>query len=187
MLTRLKNLLNERREGREGGNTLVFFIFLLPVILGAAGTAMDLSLATYVRGTLQSTLDVATQTTLASASNPGTEGSSKYSNGLYLKDTDAYRIMYKNYDDSRVSLPLICQNVPNVSKISPDQNCGYTILPGSQRFGQVLIDGATFYELRIGVGEISSPIFIQILGFEEIKHQIYSDSRITTGTEGTTP
>jgi len=73
-MTRLSRLAAWARalHADEKGNSFAVFIVLLPLILGAFGTGIDIARNTYIRTTLQNSLDVAAVSGAAAATPDGT-------------------------------------------------------------------------------------------------------------------
>ena len=155
---------------------------LMPVIFGAFGVSIDLAVGTYTNTNLQSALDTATQTALSRATNPGTNGNTTFN--PTLTEDAAHEYVIDFYDTNRTDAAntnenpfLNCQtSATNGTLITPDSGCGWT----EQNFsfevdGNELITEVTVYET-------SNPVFIKMIGIDEVKYTIKSSARTTFAT-----
>lgn len=179
-----------RRRGvvtkEESGNTLVMYIMFFPLVFGVFGLAVDTTVATYTQASLQSSLDAATQSALSRAVNPGTEGNRTSKPTLTTEKAQAYVTSF--YDISRAgdqkSAFVKCQTsitqppgeaapYPTAKVVTPPSGCSYT----QGKFAYSTYNGQA--TISVAVVEKSSTVFINIIGIDEFKYDVKSESRIT--------
>ena len=172
-----------RQKRDEGGNSIIIYVLLFPVVFGVFGVAVDLAVGTYTNTNLQSGLDTATQSALSRASNPGTNGNITV-NPKLTKDA-AHQYIVDYYDVNRTDSSnsnenpfIICQTVagPEGKLVKPDSGCAWT--ENSYSF----TIAAKTLNTKIELYETSKPVFIHIIGITEIKYTISSSARTTYAT-----
>lgn len=177
------------KQVKETGNVVVFYVIMFPIFFGAFGLAVDTTVATYTRSSLQSNLDAATQSALSRAFNPGIGGNTT-SNPKVIAAT-AKTDTLDVYDTNRAPAgeqPFVtCQTSPTIvegvsgspSLIKPTKtNCGFTL------YSFNLSSSGRNAVIEATVVEKSKTLFLTYLGFPEFTYVIKSEARITYGTGG---
>lgn len=170
-LSRLRPQLNER------GNILVWYVFMMPVFLSAVGLAVDTSIMASTKSSLQTSLDSATQGTLALSKNQ-TDGAkprltSAEARASVVRLYDANRSgIYADRSNSEGIPFLICQGGNN----APVSKCGYALTGFKYSAAGAL---ATGDYLTVTVQEKADTIFLSFLGMDNITYTVTSTSRLT--------
>lgn len=170
----------------EKGNMLVWYIFMMPVFMGAVALAVDVSNITAMRTSLQVSADAATQGTVALSKNQAS-GKPRFNSA-----TEAKQAAIKLYDanrsgmakaDSRFkeSIPFLqCQTSKAGSAgtlvTPPNSKCGFTLTEFKYSSTGGLNNGGY---VTMTVQEKADTIFLQFLGMDELTYTITSTARLT--------
>lgn len=184
LVKRFRDRAFKKNIDREDGNSIVIWVMMAPVLFGAFGCSVDLAIGTYMNTALQSGLETSVQTTLASSSNQGSTGKYVASPRLELQEAkDEYRRIYdfnRRMDASANEAPtLICQTSKTAGISGTLQQGGSGCPWTEEKFAYVRTSGGVT-TLDVEVFEKSRPMFIQILGFEQIKYHLNGSARLTT-------
>ena len=177
-MNRLKHLFRSRREHQESGNTLVVFVMLFPVMFTIFGLAVDISIANYVKESVQNSINTATQITLSQASNPIN------SDRPMLTNNQAYDIVKRLYAQntnrgvdatgaSGTTLPfLLCQTSPQpggVLTTAPTvSTCAWTELNNGFQFS----NANRTLSIQYSAVEVSRTAFLQFINLGTLKYEI---------------
>lgn len=173
-----KRFLNEK------GNILIFYIFMMPIFLGAVGLAVDMANVAAVRASLQASADAATQGTVALSKN---QASGK---PRFTSTDEAQQAAVKLYDANRSGMsgnssrykegiPLLkCQTASaGGTLVTPTgSHCGFTLSEFKYSSNGGLNNGGY---LTMTVKEKANTIFLQVLGMKELTYTITSTARLT--------
>lgn len=165
---------------------LIWYVFMLPVFIGAVALAVDVSNITAMRTSLQLSADAATQGTVALSKNQ-TGGKPRFDS-----DMDAEQSAINLYDANRSgmakagsrykeSIPFLkCQTSPSTSKgtliIPPNSRCGFTLTDFRYSSDGGLNNGGY---ITMTVQEKADTIFLQFLGMKDLTYTITSTARLT--------
>ena len=165
---------------------LVWYIFMMPVFMGAVALAVDVSNITAMRTSLQVSADAATQGTVALSKN---QASGK---PRFTSSTEAKQSAIKLYDanrsgmakaDSRFkeSIPFLqCQTSKASSAgtlvTPPNSKCGFTLTEFKYSSTGGLNNGGY---VTLTVQEKADTIFLQFLGMKDLTYTITSTARLT--------
>ena len=170
-LERLRPRTNER------GNMLVWYIFMMPVFLSAVGLAVDTSIMASTKSSLQTSLDSATQGTLALSKNQTDGGKPR------MTTVEAQQSVIRLYDANRSGIYADRTNSEGIPFLkcqaggnAPVSKCGFLIKEFKYSGSGNLAAGDY---LTVTVQEKADTIFIQFLGFDDITYTMTSTSRLT--------
>lgn len=165
---------------------LVWYIFMMPVFMGAVALAVDVSNITAMRTSLQVSADAATQGTVALSKNQAS-GKPRFNSS-----TEAKQAAIKLYDanrsgmakaDSRFkeSIPFLqCQTSKASSTgtlVTPTTSkCGFTLTEFKYSSTGGLNNGGY---VTLTVQEKADTIFLQFLGMKDLTYTITSTARLT--------
>jgi Flp pilus assembly protein TadG len=172
---RTKSSLNEK------GNMLIWYIFMMPVFLAAVGLAVDTSIVSSNRASLQTSLDAATQGTTALSKNQTDGGKPRLTNAQarasVIKLYDANRSgIYADRAKSEGVPFIICQPGGGSVVVAPSSKCNFKITTFSYSTNGQLANGGY---LTVTVQEQANTVFLKFLGIDTLTYTITSTSRLT--------
>lgn len=170
----------------EKGNMLIWYIFMLPVFIGAVALAVDVANITAMRTSLQVSADAATQGTVALSKNQAS-GKPRFNSA-----SEAQQSAIKLYDANRSgmakagsrykeSIPFLkCQTSKASSSgtliTPPNSGCGFTLTEFKYSSTGGLNNGGY---VTMTVQEKADTIFLQFLGMNDLTYTITSTARLT--------
>lgn len=145
-----------KRSDKENGNSFLMYIFLLPILMGFFGLAVDSGISYYTRTGMQNALDSAA---IAGAAQVNYNGS-----GSFAINRDRAKVQ------AITAMKVSLKQYPNLN--CKDYNCydiKATIVNGGVGRGEVL---------RLTVTERSKTQFLHIIGQHEQVYNLKSEARI---------
>jgi hypothetical protein len=187
MVTKLRNLLSARRN--ERGNMLIWYIFMMPVFLAAVGLAVDMSIVASTKASLQTSLDAATQGTIALSKNQ-TSGKPR------MSSAEARASVIKLYDANRSGIyadkktegvPFLKCKYSGTGVVSgPQSGCNFIVTKfaynsngGLRNADQGGLRSQRDGYLTVTVQEKANTLFLHMLGFNNLTYTITSTARLT--------
>lgn len=170
----------------EKGNMLIWYIFMLPVFIGAVALAVDVANITSMRTSLQVSADAATQGTVALSKNQ-TSGKPRFNSTAEAEQAainlyDANRSgMAKAGSRYKEGIPFLkCQTSKSTSLgtliTPPNSGCGFTLTEFKYSSVGGLNNGGY---ITMTVQEKADTIFLQFLGMKDLTYTITSTARLT--------
>jgi Flp pilus assembly protein TadG len=168
-----------KRMQSEAGNSFILYFMLMPLLFAFFGLATDVAGAEYVKGSLQSSLDAATQAAVAASSNPPT-GTTP---GLTIDQARA--TVYSVFEADTNNVPFVaCQgttvpfkagNTPVAYTETNGTPCGFSV--GSFTYTPNAAAGQN--AVTISVTEYSKYLFLAMIGFDYQTYNLQSSAVLT--------
>lgn len=169
----------------EKGNMLIWYIFMLPVFIGAVALAVDVSNITAMRTSLQLSADAATQGTVALSKNQ-TSGKPRFNSLAEAQQSainlyDANRSGMAKAGRVKEGIPFLkCQTVrannTGTLIIPPNSGCGFTLTEFKYSSTGGLNNGGY---VTMTVQEKADTIFLHFLGMNDLTYTVTSTARLT--------
>jgi hypothetical protein len=172
---RSKMELKNSAEHRENGTAFMMYFLMIPVLVYTMGFGMQVSINQYVRTTLQSSLDQATQSAVSLAENGGHANRNiSLSAGIIDKAHSLYNINRINKVGGFVC-PIAATEYRAAGDkiINPPSGCSYIESKATITYKY----GKPF--LRIETKNASKNIFGAVFGSNFQQYNIISEARIT--------
>jgi hypothetical protein len=175
-MNRIKAFLDSRLDDKA--SMLIWYFLMTPVFISAVGLAIDGSIMAATKSGLQTSLDAATQGTVALYENQKDGGQPT------LSQAEATQSIIRLYDANRRGtysgakatdgVPfIICQGAGAVSAPS---GCGFIIKDVKySREGSLTNNGY----LSVTVEEKADTIFLGFLGYDDMTYTVTSTARLT--------
>jgi len=177
-MNRIKAFLDSRLDDKA--SMLVWYLLMMPVFISAVGLAIDGSIMASTKSGLQTSLDAATQGTVALYKNQQDGGQPTLSQG------EARSSIISLYDANRRGtyagakatdgVPFIKCQGGGSSAVSAPSGCGFVLKDVKySREGNLTNNGY----LSATVEEKADTIFLRFLGVDEITYTVTSTARLT--------
>lgn len=175
-MRKLRNfILNPRKDSslsKEAGNAFLMYMLLMPVLVFTMGFGMQVAINQYVKTTLQSALDQATQSGVSLAQNGGIANRNV---SLSAGIMDQVRKVYDTNRAEKVG-SLICRNTlpkGGTTIITPTSGCVW----GENSWTIYYKNGQPY--LKVDITDYSTNLFGAVFGSSTQEYHIISEARIT--------
>lgn len=158
----IRNLKQKLRAVRNetGSGTFITILMLVPLLCGLVGVAMDYSYATYMRNSLQASLDNATAGAASSLARVDNGNTAYFSGG----PADVTKAIKSSYDADRTNHPAL-------------KNEEYT-LEGSLAAREVFRGRAATPVVEAIAHESTDTFFLHYFGINSFEYDIKSEARL---------